>query len=265
MSHLFLLVITLVNVGYLSQAAQRSLVEESTASNIALMVGVSHGLPGIDIDVQNMDAIIHHPAFEYQDQKLEEEKGTIKNVEGRLSKTAELAGSKGSLFFYFSGHGSTNNIYLQDGLLSVSRMRTAIEQGRKSLGPLVRLTLMFDSCYSGSLLGPFRSLLKLAELKPETTPETFASNVASIFGSRSSYWSKLFVFASSRANETSLAGEEGSVFTVALKKAYDEVITQNGTMGEWISKTKTYTEGHHPVERLVPASLNDELVVPNPN
>lgn len=265
MSHLFLLGITLVSAGYQSRAADRSLVEDPAASNMALMVGVSHGLPGIDIDVENMDAIIHHPAFQYQDQKLEEEKGTIKNVEGRLSKTATLAGSKGSLFFYFSGHGSANNIYLQDGLLSVSRMRTAIEQGRKSLGPLLRLTLMFDSCYSGSLLGPFRSVLKLAELEPETTAETFASNVVSVFGSRSSYWRKLFVFASSRADETSLAGEEGSVFTVALKKAYDEVIIQNGTMGEWISKTKTYTQGHHPVDRLVPASLQGEFVVPNPN
>ncbi len=247
-----------------SNSVERGLVESAAATNTALLVGVSHGLPGIDIDVKNVETIATDKAYQFQSFQLNEAQGTQLAVAKELEKTAKLAGTDGSYFFYFSGHGSADNIYLQDGLFSVSKMRLAIEAGRKSVGPLARLVLMFDSCYSGSLLGPFNRLLpKLATYDPTTASSVLADRVASEFiGRNRAYWKKLFVFASSRADETSLAGDEGSIFTVALKKAYDETMLTNGTMREWIEKTKTYTEGHHPVERLEPSSLYDEKMDP---
>ena len=76
------------------------------------------------------------------------------------------------------------------------------------------------------------------------------------------YWDKLMVIASSRADENSLASSVGSIFTIAMKKAYDEVMKTNDTVGKFIELSQKYTQGHHPVARLVPASLASEKMVP---
>ena len=41
-----------------------------------------------------------------------------------------------------------------------------------------------------------------------------------------------------------------------MRKAFDESVQSNDTIGGFIQKTQSYTEGQHPVARLVPASLN---------
>jgi hypothetical protein len=77
------------------------------------------------------------------------------------------------------------------------------------------------------------------------------------------YWKKLFVFASSRADETSAAGQEGSAFTVNMKKAFDESVAAKAKVSEFVIKAQKYTASyHHPVARLVPVTLGDELLVP---
>jgi len=73
---------------------------------------------------------------------------------------------------------------------------------------------------------------------------------------------KLFVFASSRADETSLAGYDGSVFTNALVKAFNETEQKDETMATLVKLTQEYTEGHHPVARMVPKALELEELVP---
>ena len=123
-----------------------------------------------------------------------------------------------------------------------------------------RLILMFDSCYSGSLIDPLKQERANCKSTREQrlANEAFVNELMTALGDRAPYWSKLFVFASSRADETSLAGEQGSVFTVALRKAFDEVLAAKGTMKEFIEKTMTYTVGHHPVPRLVPDAWASE-------
>jgi hypothetical protein len=251
-----------------SMGTDRGLVDSAEAYNTALLVGVSHGLPGIDFDVRNVDRMATDPAYKFITYTLMDEKGTLRTVQKELEDKASRAGENGTFYFYFSGHGAKNNIYLQDGLLKVTEMRAAIERGRAAAGPLARLVLMFDSCYSGSLLGPFRRFLEgigHGMGLDITSHYDLAQSVVQEFtrGNRlSAYWSKLFVFASSRADETSNASSQGSEFTLALRKAFDEVMEKNGTMREWIAKTQKYTTGHHPVARLVPESLYNEKMVP---
>jgi len=250
-------------------ADPRGLVESTSGKNEVLLVGVSHGLPGIDLDVDNVERMASHPAYKFHASYLEEEKGTGANLAAELTRVAESVGTDGTMFFYYTGHGSPGSLYLQDGSLAIAKMRKAMEVGRAKLGPMARLVLMFDSCYSGSLLDPVRTFLPMNQMfRPEIASALFVDEAVRQLaptreeGPAAEYWKKLFVFASSAANETSLAGNDGSVFTVALGKAFDEVIESNGTMGDWVKATQTYTVGHHPVARFVPADLDKEPMKP---
>ena len=76
------------------------------------------------------------------------------------------------------------------------------------------------------------------------------------------YWKEIFAFASAKSDEASLGGEDGSPFTLALKKAFNEsVATPNSSLDDWIQLTKTYTRNQHPVERLSPDSLRKESLL----
>jgi hypothetical protein len=250
-----------------SAAADRSLVTSPDAANQALLVGVSHGLPGIDIDVNNLKRISSHSAYNFQPTVLMEKAGTKANVAAELKNAATNAGADGSLLFYYSGHGSPGSIYLQDGSLAVDKIRKALEDGRASQGPMERLVFISDSCYSGTLLDPMRLGL-MSQLRDPALLSAITANELLLGLSRSgeagraaTYWKRLFVFASSRADETSLAGKDGSVFTVAFAKAFEETLTAQGTLGELVGKAQTLTVGHHPVARFAPETFADEGLI----
>lgn len=248
-------------------AEERSLVEHFDAPNQALLVGVSHGLPGIDIDVNTVKRISSHSAYNFQPTTLMDAQGTKANVAQELAQAATRAGDDGSMLFYYSGHGSPGSLYLQDGSMTVDKIRKALEDGRSTQGPLERLVFISDSCYSGSLLDPMNLGVMTQLQDPEIQSALMVNEI--VFGlSRSShtgraanYWKRLFVFASSRADETSLAGKDGSVFTVAFAKAFEETVNAKGKMTELVSKTQTLTVGHHPVARFAPADFGDEDVI----
>lgn len=244
-------------------AMERGFVEDPNTKNLALLVGVSHGLPGIDLDLKYVDRMATHDANRFQVKQIFDEEGTVANTTLALSDLSNQIKGWGTMLFYFSGHGSPGSIYLQDRSMKVQEIREAIEKARVGLGPIERLVLMFDSCYSGSLLDPIRRSLPLSRLNALQSIEFVNAVVNEMMPtSRDPYWDKLFVFASSRADETSLASQEGSIFTLALAKAFQEAVAQNNTIGEFVKKTQAYTEGHHPVARLVPASLENEKMVP---
>lgn len=249
-----------------SFAQTRGMVESTDGNNEALLVRVGHGLPGLDKDIDMATEIAEHASYKFNNSFLSEEEGTNKNVAAQLTKLTQNAGYDGTFFFYYTGHGNKGSLYMQDGSMPIATIRAAMEKGRQGLGPMKRLVLMFDSCYSGSLLDPVRNVLPLNQMHDNRIASAlFADEVVrGMAPSRDTapYWEKLFVFASSRADETSLAGQEGSVFTVALKKAFDEAIYENSTLGTWVKKTQEYTVGHHPVARFVPATLESEKMTP---
>jgi len=238
------------------------LVENPAAMNKSLIVGVSHGLPGINYDIETATEIATSPACKYQVTKLAEGQGTRSAIASHLTSVSRSTGMDGSLFFYYSGHGNEGNIWPQDGLMKITTIRQAIEDGRRDRGPLARLVLVFDSCHSGSLLDPMRSALPLWEIYDDSAVKStrLAETVVDEFtaGNLAPYWQHLIVIASSRADETSMAGDNGSVFTVAMKKAFDESMTKGYKISDFIAKAQHYTEGHHPVARLVPDTLGDE-------
>lgn len=264
---LSLLVLT-ASLAFAGGQSNRSFVEQIDPGNVALLVGVSHGLPGIDLDVDNVEKMVTDAAFQMKPTILEEEEGVQANILKELTRLSAAAGENGSLFFYYSGHGSSGSIYVQDGTLPIEKIRKAMEDGRKPGHPLARLVFMSDSCYSGSLLDPLR-LTAFGQIQDDSVRSAIlASSIVSALTSpdsrdgASNYWKKLFVFASSQADETSLAGANGSVFTVALAQAFEETVKEDGTMGMLVGKTQQYTEGHHPVARFVPTNLEKEALIP---
>lgn len=265
-ARLFVCCASLVIGSWCAQAKEtRGLAQNGKAKNYGLMVGVSHGLPGIDLDVDMATAMASNAAYQFSTLRLMDSQGTSDRIARELTQQSKLVDAEGTFFFYYSGHGSPGSLYVQDGLMEVDVIREAIKTGRDGLAPLARLVLVFDSCFSGSLLDPFRGVLDFNFTDDATATKELVDNVTSAFqadGERGNYWSSLFVFASSRADETSLAGSNGSVFTVAMKKAFDEALAAKATMGAFVEKAKTYTEGHHPVERFVPAKLASEPMLP---
>lgn len=250
-------------LAYEAAAMERGFVEDPNAKNLALLVGVSHGLPGINLDLQYVNRMATHDAYRFQVKSIIDKEGTVANTARALSNLSNQIKEWGTMLFYFSGHGNSGSIYLQDRSMKIQEIRDAIEKARVGLGAIKRLVLMFDSCYSGSLLDPIRNSLPLSRLNKLQSIEFVNAVVNEMMpAGREPYWDKLFVFASSRDNETSLASQEGSIFTIALAKAFQEAVAENNTIGEFVKKTQTYTKGHHPVARLVPASLENEKMVP---
>lgn len=246
----------------------RGWVENPLGANQALIVGVAKNLPGIDIDVRNVNQMATHADYQFSAILLQNSQGTTSRISAELRKLSGQASADGTLMFYFSGHGNRGLIQVQDRTMRVSEIRSAIEKGRNGMGPLRRLILFFDSCYSGTLLDPFRNLLKPGSFDEKTESALLTEEVAremtrpSRNGESRNYWEDLFVFAACRANETSLASGKGSIFTLAMKRAFEESMTQNLTMGEFVQKTQAYTQGHHPVARLVPVDLENEKMRP---
>lgn len=260
--------LSLFAISNLSLAAvHRGLVNNADATNISFAVGVSHGLPGIDIDVNNIVAMGADPAFKFQPTTLMESAGTVEGIRKGLTAQSGQVGPGGTFLFYFSGHGNVGIIHAQDRTMHIREIRDAIVEGRKGKGPVERLVLIFDSCFSGSLLDPVRRYLRLPEFTNDReASEAYAQRVVREMTrdlrNADEYWKNLIVFASSRGDETSLAGDDGSVFTNAFKKAFQETMTANASLGEFIRKTQTYTVGHHPVARLVPSTLENEPMRP---
>jgi hypothetical protein len=236
---------------HLPQSAFSSLAANAQERNQALLLSVAHGLPGLDLDILNAKTILTDSSNQFQTVELKDVK--VAQAAMDLKKVAQTAGPLGSFAFYYTGHGLKGGLFLQDATLSIQQIRKAIEEARIKEGPLSRLVLIFDSCYSGSLIDPIRKDRLSADFADEVVRVMTAPSRDG--QSYSSYWKELIVFASAAANETCLAGDDGSQFTVALKKSWDSVIQSDGTIGEFIAATKKGTVGSHPVERLVPASL----------
>lgn len=237
------------------------LPENPQGSNKALLVGVSQGLPGLSYDIDKMKAILSHPANGFSFEILRDSQGTVANIAKKLTELSEAVDSRGSFLFYFTGHGNKNVVLAQDRTMKITEIRTALEEGRKDWGPMQRLVMMFDSCYSGSLLNPLA--LPFSEFPPLLAVNHSADMADALFEAfsptrnRDTYWQKLFVVASASANETCEASGTGSAFTNALAKAFDQTI-ETGVVSEFISKTKSGTKGSHPTERLEPATINQE-------
>ena len=219
--------------------------------NKAFLVSVSHGLPGLNFDIDMMKGILTHNSNQFQTVIATDI--VVNSASAGLEKVAGTSGTNGSFAFYFTGHGMKGGLYLQDRIMTIEEIREAIEKGRQQFGALNRLVMVFDSCQSGSLLDPLDS---------QRLSQDFADNVLRVMTAPSkngrsyaSYWKELVIFASAGADETCLAGETGSMFTLAFKKAWDSVMQSDGTIAEFIAQTKASTVGSHPIERLVPASL----------
>lgn len=234
-------------------ADPRGLVESPGATNHALIVGVSGDLPGIPIDVKNMTWVAEHPAHHYQVHTLLEEAATAVTIARDLTAISREVPEKGTLLFYFSGHGDLGVISPTGEDMTPVQMRDALVEGRKGLAPLSRLVMIFDTCNSGSLVGPLRHSAVLADAVRDTL-------VAANRDGR--YWQKLMVITSARDDEWSLASPKGSYFTTGFREAFEDTVEENGTVEELIRRTRENTTVSYPVARLEPESLAEEKLIP---
>lgn len=237
--------------------ARAGIPENPQGFNKALLVGVSQGLPGLNYDIDRMKAILTHPANGFTVETLRDSQADVSDIAQKLTEMSDAVDSRGSFLFYFTGHGNKNVVLAQDRTMKITEIRAALEEGRKNWGPMERLILFFDSCFSGTLLNPL-------ELVPQLFPENASNEMADALydefsptRNRDAYWQKLFVVASTNSNETCEASEDGSAFTSALNDAFQATIN-SGSVADFIAKTKSGTQGSHPTERLEPKEISQE-------
>lgn len=247
-------------------AQDRGFSNDPKARNAALLVSSAHGLPGLDYDIDNVEKMATHSASGFTVEKLEHGKGTVSQIAKELVRMTDSSDASATFFFYFTGHGGKGTVYAEDRSMRISEIRAALEEGRAQWGPMARLTFVVDSCHSGSLVDPLRSL------KPDTffnSPQVLGQEmvdeiVETLAPKRgeAALYDSLFAFVSAQANETCLAGSKGSAFTVALANAWSRAVEQKYTVEQFIADTQKGTKGSHPVARLVPAELAQEVLVP---
>lgn len=245
----------------LGLSVDRSFVTSASADNQALLVSAANGLQGLDLDINMVDKIATHSAYSFRIHKLIDKEASTAAAKAKLTELSKATGNGGTLFFYFTGHGNKGSLYMGDqSKFKTEEIRAAIELGREGLGPIERLIVMYDSCFSGSMVDPLRSFLTSPE---DQSAEMADAIIAELSGGRNyaDYWKKLFVFASSTATQTSLASEQGSHFTLGLTKGFEETLSKKGDMAMLAELTKKYTKGHTPVERFAPAEFAKEPLV----
>ncbi len=211
-----------------------------------------------------MEAMVSHKAHGFSYTTLEKGKGTSTNILAELTRVSDQVDSRGSVLFYFTGHGSRGVILADDRTISIDEIHTAIAAGRKSWGPTSRLAFFIDACHSGSLLDPLGRVMQTTVLD---NPQIMAHEMADAFVQGlytkrgDPIFKSLFAVVSARADETCLASPTGSAFTNALKSAWDIAQNTGSTVKEFITNTQKATNGSHPVSRLVPESLADEPLI----
>src|SRR3712207_5029468 len=84
-------------------AETRSLVSHSDAENRALLINSANGLPGLDLDIKNIEAVTNHPSCAFKSQVLTDKAATIAAVQTSLKEMATQVESDGTLLFYFTG------------------------------------------------------------------------------------------------------------------------------------------------------------------
>lgn len=250
-----------------AQANRTGLVEEvdpAEGSNQALLVAVGHGLPGLDIDIQNIENIVTSTHYGYRVSTLIEEEGTATAIERDLEHRSRDT-REGSLLFYYTGHGNVGSLYPAEAdAMKISRIRQAIERGREGLPPLERLVMIYDACHSGSFLDPFRRAFPTGMIGDQAYSAFFVDDLMEEFTLTNTrdnpYFRKLFILASTMPHETCLASPEGSLFTNAFAEAYAEVSNRAGTLRDLFVSTRDKTVGSTPTARFVPASLGEESI-----
>lgn len=244
----------------------RGLSTDPLAKNSALLVSSAHGLPGLDYDIDNLEAMVKNSASGFTVDKLEHGQGTVAKIATELTRIVDSSDNHATHFFYFTGHGGRGTIYAEDRSMKIEEVKQALVKGREQWGPMARLTFMIDSCHSGSLIDPL-STLKPTQLldSPSVVAMEMVDALVDELAPRrgeSPLYHSLLAFVSAQASETCLAGSKGSAFTVAMKKAWDKAVSEKYTVEQFIVETQKGTQGSHPVARLVPAELAKEVLVP---
>jgi len=261
----FILVVGLACFTQFALADKRGLSDNPNSKNSALLVSSAHGLPGLDYDIDNVELMATHPASGFSVNKLEHGKGTVANISAELTRLADSSDDKATHLFFFTGHGARGVILAEDRSMKLDEIRKALLKGREKWGPMERLTFVIDACHSGSLIDPLRSVKPLAILdSPQVIAQEMVDAVVdSLAPSRdgNEIYKSLFALVSARADETCLAGNDGSAFTLSMKNAWDKAVSNQYTVEQFIKETQKGTKGSHPVSRLLPASLAQEVLV----
>lgn len=247
-------------------ADSRGLSTDPNARNTALLVSSAHGLPGLEYDIENVEEMALNASSGFTVEKVVNGKASVSKIASELIRLADSSDLSASHFFYFTGHGGRGTILAEDRAMKIAEIKTALVKGRELWGPMARLTFIVDSCHSGSLIDPMKSLKTMGVLEsPQILAQEMVDEIVDTLAPKrdeSPLYRSLFAFVSAQADETCLAGSKGSAFTVAMKNAWNKAVDQKLTVKQFIDETAKGTKGSHPTARLIPAQLADQVLVP---
>ncbi len=258
----------------------KGISSNSSAKNFGLIFGASNGLPGIDKDVRIMKDILQGSENEYGFEVVTDMDSSPREILDITKKHSAKLESDSTMFWYFSGHGGNGSLRASGGSLKMADVEKAMREVTKTT--FKRLVIVIDTCNNGGLVNDDRigfgrtdmnsgaSLTGLTEEErhnaiakemAETTVQMFdqGENYSAEGNTKGRLFEELLIIVSSTASESSLAGGNGSAFTVSVSNAFKELRKQkDSTLGDFaeLSKSKTIKRGgHRPQYKAYPSNL----------
>lgn len=245
------------------------------APNVALLIGEPNGLTGIDLDLNMMDETLNREtggSFEVRRIWREDAQAVVE-----ATRQAALdVGDEGTLFWFFSGHGSTDGqLITEPGAVDFDDVAAAIKASRAK--PLKRLMLFVDACFSGNLVDGRNEVARgetegatfsLVENGAESLAELATRSLSPKAGRYSATLAdQLLVVAAADAQTESLAGNDGSTFTKGVWQAFhaarEDSETTIASFLDQVSRNTLANSGgqHFPVYKAFPGAtlLNERL------
>lgn len=259
----------------------KDLAYSRNAKNVALLFSAPNDLDGPPTDVKALQPIMQGLHFKV----VTISNATRSDIINETAKASKDVGEKGTLFWYFSGHGAQNGELVSQGGTGVDfkDVTKAIMQARSE--PIKRLLVFVDACFSGQLVNGTSAVIgssgsttssgvrsqnfnladdENAETQADedelaaTGSEKVATSIRSAISDSYDYKSgQLFeqalVMSAARKIETSLdlGRANGGAFTYALRKTFEELDraagkpTVRNLVDKTITKTKDIVDNRH--------------------
>ncbi len=133
----------------------KDLAYSRNANNVALLFSSPNNLSGPPTDIKTLKPILEGLSFKV----VTVDNATVDDIIRETKKSSKDIGENGTLFWYFSGHGTQQGRLVAENeqLLDFKEVTTAITDVRES--PIKRFLVFVDACFSGQLVNGTQSLI----------------------------------------------------------------------------------------------------------
>lgn len=272
----------------------KDLVFDQRAVNVALLFGASNGLEGVATDLREFRALLESPTYGFGFKVVVVNETTSEQMIQTTQQYAAQVGERGTLLWYYSGHGAQGSgcMATNSKCISFAPVARAIQQARAT--PIKRFFFFADSCFSGQLVNGSSAILSggsgnlLAmngapdanySIRDPGVNEFTNRSADDVFNAlqgiqndnmatrASGVFEQALTMSAARGDETSidLGADGGGAFTSSLRQTLGNLRNNPAaTIRDLVTQSTSMTQSqyqHTPAYRSIPGDvvLNDRL------